>query len=29
LFKPGMDEGAVRKAADAFMSARAALLQAK
>lgn len=29
LFKPGMDEGAVRKAADAFMSARAALLQGK
>lgn len=29
LFKPGMDETAVRKAADAFMSARAALLQAK
>ena len=29
LFKPGMDEAAVRKAADAFMSARAALLQSK
>ena len=28
LFKPGMDAAAVRKAADAFMSARAALLQA-
>jgi 2-dehydro-3-deoxyphosphogalactonate aldolase len=29
LFKPGMDAAAVRKSADAFMSARAALLQAK
>jgi 2-dehydro-3-deoxyphosphogalactonate aldolase len=28
LFKPGMDEEAVRRAADAFMSARAALLPA-
>jgi 2-dehydro-3-deoxyphosphogalactonate aldolase len=29
LFKPGMDAAAVRKSADAFMSARAALLQGK